>query len=546
MPNLGMAISGFTSGFAQGAAQAPDIQARRDAAKLQQRQAEAQFTEYQQQAPLRQQQAELQMNALELENNKLRSTQMREYTYQAFDKYNTDSDARHLNNLISTAKQLDPQSIFAQASRVDKLDGVAYDEAIQLLRGAGIENPEDVFADAKDAFVITTDGKGNRGLVSMVKVQAATGYTRHADSRNLEQLKTQAQIENLLTGPKSAESSLIRDIAKQEQVSLSEATKIYRQASQRTSASSTLERVAKTIQENNPAMSDEEALAEASTLMKSGGTEDEREARILAQEQNISYQDALNQVNTRKERSTDRVKLDETKDVRAQLDELGAGSFFEADLADTATRRKAGPLVTELEKLSGKSLTNEDKRLARNVRELTMLGAKAGSTLTDEETGLIDRLLRQVKSYTSNEVTDGTAGTAAYETYRNIFRNSLYGASLTDSEIKAFNAATGTLGQQTGPVLTKLNESMRSMKEQLQGIYDLNDEYVAQYYLGRSLDELDGAIESIDERIALVTKGMPSVSSPESRLKPLDLKTEERAVLRKDMDAQLDAIFGGG
>lgn len=542
MANLGSGLSGFTQGFAQGAIDREEIMARRNLAKQKQQQSQLQMQEYNQQAPLREAQSTLALEQAQVETKKLRGAQVKEATYSAFNAYNVDGEVRHLNNFLSTAKRLDPNSMFSRINRVDKLSGIERSEAIQMLTNAGVPDAETVFDDANKAYVVSTDASGQRTLVSLAKLQGATGYTQYTTKNNLELIKQQAEIETMLTGPKSAETSLIRDIAKQQNIPLYEATKLYKQAASKRAPSSTVERIAQTIRENNPGMSDEESIAEASALMKTGGTEDEREARQIANQQGVSYTQALDDVNARRERSSTRVKLDETQTVRQQLDDTAGGSFLESNLSDPIARRKAGPLITELEALTGQSLTTEDKRVARSIRDLTALGQSAGENITDAETGLIDRMLRQVKSYVSNEVGEGTAGTAAYETFRNVFRNSLYGASLTESEIKAFNTAMGTLGQQTGPVLAKLNESMRSMSQQLKAIYDMNDEYVAHYYLGKSLDELDAAIESIDERISLVGKGLSESSSAE-RITAQPVTAAP--VAPEDISSKLDSIFGG-
>lgn len=534
------------SGVAQGVAQAgaaadareaarPELEARRKLATTRQQTAELALQAQQNLAPLQQTTAELKVDMLEQQLKQQQSTTLKTQTFDAFRNYQADGDTRHLNNFLSAAKQM-PNNPYGDYVRIDDLDSVDTHTVDQLLQKAGIEEPASVREDVKGNFVVATDAAGGQSLIQMDKLYAGTGYSQVMNREALAQQQVQAQITNLLTGPRSAETTLIRDIAKDQNVSLADAVGIYNESKKTTSATSALERIAKQVKESNPGMSDEDAILRAKELTTSR-TAPEREASLLAEKEGIPFDEALNVVNTRKERSTSRKQLDELSDARVKLDEVTGGSFFDADLTDPSTRRKAGPIITEIEKLSGKELSNEDKRLARNIRDLTALGAKAGSNLTEDEVGLMDRMLRQVKSYVSSEVDDGTAGVAAYESFRNIFRNSLYGASLTATEVKAFDSAMGTLGQQAGPVLAKLNESMRSMRNQMQAIYDLNDEQVAFYYLGRGLDELDQAIESIDERIELVS----------NNLEGQDVLTAEPEIVEDAppvRDVDLDAIFG--
>ena len=109
-------------------------------------------------------------------------------------------------------------------------------------------------------------------------------------------------------------------------------------------------------------------------------------------------------------------------------------------------------------------------------------------------------MLHGFQKYVSDNV-DGEAARSSYETFRNIFRNALYGSSLTSAETAAFDKAAGTLGQQFGPVMQQMQVQMQSLRNQLESIYNFNDEYIARYYVGTDLDELDRIIEGIDMRL---------------------------------------------
>ena len=114
--------------------------------------------------------------------------------------------------------------------------------------------------------------------------------------------------------------------------------------------------------------------------------------------------------------------------------------------------------------------------------------------------GLLDNTLNSFKKYMFDEV-GGKKATASYETFRNVFRNALYGSSLTKPEIEAFNKAAGTLGQKFQPVMQQLQVQMGTIKNNLESIRDLNDPDIAHYYTGQSIEEIDDAIAAIEDRM---------------------------------------------
>lgn len=436
---------------------------------------------------------------------------LREQTYNSFKQYDADGDPRHLNNFLKAAKS-NPvgQDVYSNILRVDSLNNANRWEVEKIMRQAGYEDPAEILDSpdlAKD-FVTFIDAQGNLGVASMTQLKAATGYTQHLSQQELAELEMRAKIENLLTGPKSAETSIIRDLAKAYKADNPGAsdyeafTQAFKIAKASRAPSSALERLAETIKANNPGISDEEAARRAKQLM-STGTEAEREARMLYENGTYgSYAEAFEAVTSRREQTSTMKNAGAARELRSTIDEIAGGDLFKLDMSDTNNRRKVQPYIAELEQISGREMSTEDKRVARDLRNLHALGATAGSELSEQETGLIDRFLGGIKKYTSD--LGGKKGVAAYETFRNIFRNSLYGASLTNAEISNFDNAAGTLGQQLGPVLQQMQVQMESVRNQMQAIYDMNDEYVAYYYLGADLDTLDATIAAMDERIALV------------------------------------------
>lgn len=465
--------AGLTQGLSNVAAyhrEGPERDARREEARMRQQRAGLELQEYQQNAPLRQSEAELRLEELQMGVRKMQANSLRETSYSAFKQYNETGNVKHLNNLLKQAKS-NPvgQSNYGQWIKFDHLDpsNAAH---TRLLREAGFTDPETAFSDPEIAqgFVVGLDENGET-LLDIGKLQAATGYTEFMEDEELARMTKRAALASALRGQESADSRMIAQIAEQEDISVYEATKKFYEAKNTGRTTGTgIEREIERVMEDNPGMSREEASVIARQTI---------------------------------EPRTSKVKnLEQAQAVSDKLDAIGGGSFFSADLNNPTTRRAAGSLIIELEALTGKGLDPEEKRVARQLRSLTALGGAAGSKITDEETGIIDSTLHSLRRYFSNEVT-GDAGTSAYETFRNIFRNSLYGASLTKTETTAFEAAAGKLKQQTGPVLAQLKVQMEDVKEQMQSIYDLNDERIAYFYLGKSLDEVDSIIQAMDERI---------------------------------------------
>lgn len=547
--NLGAgATQGFSSAL-QYERDRPMRDLRLQQAQLAQKQAQAQFDEFEENEPVRDAQrtqaiAQAQQGAYQANVDVMRSQ-----TYDAFRRFESDKDVRHLNTFLKEAKQ-NPigRNVYGDYTRVDSIANLDTAEAQQLLRRAGYPEPGETLSDPdmQNEFIVATGQDGSRTLLQMSQLYASTGYTQHMTKQELDTAMQRAQIAQLEKYPNSAESQIIRDIAKENGITLLEAAQKYKQTTRSRNAGSTIERTAEAIRQNNPWMSEEQALREAAMLLKSGGTASEREGYERAAapvEGDDEYLTEWEKVNQRKERTSQIKNADEAMATRDQIDEAAGGDYFSLDLTKPENRRKVGPLVRRLEQLTNSELTTEDKRVARNIRDLIGLGQTAGSKITPDETGILDHMFGKVKRYFSDNV-KGEEARASYETFRNIFRNALYGASLTDNEIKTFEAAAGSLSQQAGPVLKQLQVQMDSLRNQLQSIYDMNDEYVSHYYVGTDLDTLDRAIEGIEERLQLIqgqVKESPQSSDDLPRV-PIP-KTSTRS--DEEANERLGELFGG-
>lgn len=453
----------------------PVREARVNEALARQREAQLRLQEFEQGAPLRREQSEIEIENLRSELKTARHNSLRTDTYAAFDNYEADGDTRHLNNLLESAKKNPVGTSWQRFVRFDPVARTRQTEA--LLGQAGITDIDGYFADPNlmKSKVLATQGDGQQVIVDMNTLYAGTRYNQYARSQVLGELTERAKLDQMMRGTESAEGALIRKI--KEEVpgrTYTEAAKLfYQMKNDGKRTGSDLERITEDLMAQDPTLTYEEAIKQASSL----------KAAPPAVAKNIEV----------------------VKHVRQQIHEAAGGDFYKAPLNDSATRSKVGELISDLEAATGKSLSEETKRTARQLRSLVSLGGTAGSELTDEETGLIDNLLFSVKKYFSDD-TAGIEGASSYQTVRNFARNALMGATLTKGELSEFDKAVGTLKQQTGPVLAQLRVQLQDIKGQIESVMAFEDPMISKYYLGLSQDEAGKAIDQITNRIEYLNK----------------------------------------
>ena len=481
---LGAAIAKGFGSVAETMRDAPERDARLQEARTRQKMAEAQFGEWQQGAEMRQSQRELQTQQAMNELRQAQQQGAKAISYNAFGKYNGDQDVRHLNNMLTDmASNPIGSRMYAPWARFDVVTRTPENE--KLVRDAGIsdvngffENQQNPDEDNRTNFVIGIGKDGSKQILDMDKLYAASGYTNYMEQQELEMFSKRALAYSRLKQPGTSYQNLSKE-----------------------------ERLANTLQEDDPSLTKSQAMQRAIEMLQKPGYQPSSETERTAQEimknnPGMGYEEAYSQAVAKKKGATvDQRETTEVEGARDQLDKHFEGGFFDADMTDPANRRAALPYISRIEK--DKPLSTEDKRVARQLRQLTALGAKAGEEITDAETGIIDKTFNDIKSYFSNEV-GGKEGTAAYETFRNTLRNMLFGATVSDGERNAFNQTMSDLKQQKGPVLARLKVQLQDVKNQLQSIQQFGDPYVSHYYLGMDEDQVDDVILAIDERLAMV------------------------------------------
>ena len=482
----------------------PERDARRAEATARQQKAK----EYINNEPLRKSNTELAIEQSKTALKQLHSSNLQSSTFQSFDKYEGDGDIRHLKNFIADAKKNPAgQRMYAGMATVDKITRTPQTEA--QLTQQGITDLDGFFEnpDKHGNFVLATSPEGEQTVVNLDDIYKSTGYSKYASSQALEAVKTRqttAQLASFGISYKDMDTmTRAATMIKEEMnIPLHEAIRLLTDAKAKNKSNaggSSVERTANLIMEAEgiPYL---KALDKAVLKLATGNAQSRESKQDLIDNPGKSRSQAMSDAKSTVQSNTGKQKNMASADAaRDQLDELGGGSFFDADLTDRATHAKASRLVTKLEEFSGAKFSQSDKIASRKLKKVLSL-ADPATELSEDETGIFDNLLHGVKQYLTDNV-DGVQATTAYETIRNAVRHDLFGATLPDGEIRAFNKSLGGLGKQLGPVLQQLKGTMETTMHELQAIYDTNDEMVAQFYLGTSLDNINGAIDNLGKRI---------------------------------------------
>ena len=378
-------------------------------------------------------------------------------TYQAFQMYNSDPDVRHLQRLVKGNPRIAEAWGVLDVLPVDPRNDAA------ILNKEGL-NPEWFNQDSPSAnmfnkrFVKFLDSDGNWKVGDIRLLQAGTGYSRYSSALDRQVELEESQIIKNLTSGKGKDTALV-----QESGAVAEAKK--------------------RIAEGKGTQADKELIAGWNS--KLGGKDVGK----------LEHADAV------------------TQEMLTSVG--GEEKFWSLDMSNSDTRNKLYSSMNKIMKLQGTEWTSKDRAELHDIRVLTAMG-EPGTDLSEQETGVIDSLLLNVKKYISDEVT-GVDATSAYAAFRNTVRHALYGSALTEAEITSFNEAFGTLGQKLGPVLEQFKTSLNQVKAKLSSISDLQNPYVSKYFLGADQDQLDKMILGLDQRIEYLSKTGPRPETKEEK-----------------------------
>lgn len=159
--------------------------------------------------------------------------------------------------------------------------------------------------------------------------------------------------------------------------------------------------------------------------------------------------------------------------------------------------REAGILVRTIERTKG--LDKADRKDLKELAPMISLLNEAG-TLSEEQTGLLDKLTSGLMAYVDSDTVTAQAK-RAYQSLISVFRHNIAGAALTEYEIKAFEQAYSSDSRKIGHVLAGMKSMATQLQAKLDTISDLNSPELAQYYFGDTLDKMQRTKAGIELRL---------------------------------------------
>ncbi|NCB95274.1 MAG: lytic transglycosylase domain-containing protein [Negativicutes bacterium] len=198
----------------------------------------------------------------------------------------------------------------------------------------------------------------------------------------------------------------------------------------------------------------------------------------------------------------------------------GEEEFFKTDFTDQKNFNKAWKNVVQINELEGTTLSNEDKKSITDIRGLINLASPA-SKLTPQQTGLLDSRLSGLSKYISDNAPN-IDKKAAMASFRNTLRNALYGSTLTDGEIAAFNEAFGDNTQKLGPVLDQFKVALSQVQEKLASISNMGNPYTMRVLVGADEQKLQGIRDALQQRIDYFSGKYDPEEQKKAARKPID------------------------
>lgn len=410
-----------------------------------------------------------QLDAAREQNRALVTAQARKDSFESFRMYTADSDPKHLMNALKG------NPLLAKASKnLVSIDKVDYLNDRELLVRSGYEpddfdpaNPDSIADPTGMAhrYLKFTNADGTKQIVDMQQMMLGTGYAQHATKQELEEMLLRNKVQKELEGDKPTLSAL--------------------------------EKKAKYLaQAERGELPPEEAKA-AKALGRA------EVAGIAPGRQDVAFQQTQ------------------------ALDEAFEGRYFETDMTVPENRVRASRHIRALEDLGKVALTPADKTDIKDISMLIQAAGTAEEQLSPEVTGILDDLTHTIRKYTSNnmDTADNVMASSAHSAYRNALLRAFGGTAMSDSEVKNFDKAFGTLAQKYPAVITQFKLAVEQTRAKLGALSQLNDPYVAHYYVGRPLDDIDTIITRLDRTIGKIDDVSGTVAQDSNK-------------------AKLDAIFG--
>lgn len=433
--------------------------------------------------------------------------------FSALDRFSTDGNLRHLNNSLGKLRNNPVGKNLPGFSDIVKFQNVTNGDE-KLLEPFGV-TPQDFRTNPElNQFLVKgITNSGEERVIPMEALHVATGYDQFATDRELTEMERRAEI-----------------FSNTQMKHLSGGSELEREAHTETRLNRPSNIPEEEWQPGNPEY--DAAWIKNKRQIEEGrdstSTRPEREAAINAKqkrpvntpeeewrpgnpEYDQVYAGELEKVTSRMESTTAQREQQAMRVAKQNIQSIAEAdneNFFEIDpSADMQTRLKYEPYIQDITRYGKLEFSVDDRKTITYARELMNLGEIAGEGITEENTGVVDRLMRSVGKYVPGANSENPAITSAYYSFANTLRNAMFGSQLTKTEVKNFDKAFGTLSQQAGPALEQFKTGMTQLRDRLESIVDLNDSYVSHFYLGKTTEELYQTIDAIDERIALFDQG---------------------------------------
>jgi len=463
-----------------------------------------------------------------LDNNKQK-------TFTAYERYDADSDVRHLNTMLTDLESTGSK-LYGKIARVDKLT----EEDRQMMEDMGI--PSDLVTEIinnpelNKSYVKITQKDGSTSFGDLDVLKGLTGYNDYASQKELVRQKTAREIE-MMSAMGYDLTPAGREAFRRTKNELGPNVDVKSPQFQE-ALTENIKKIKLEDRKSTRRSSDGNAKGEYS------GSERDREARRRARIEGLTpydpeWDEAVSRhlsdvVDEFRETSASR-NVGSASTAEDELLEMG---FMEMDIPElTQTERvKIEQKIRTIEELGGAKLDATTKKNLTNIRKLTSLG-ELGSDLTDQQTGLIDNVYRLVKRYVTDNV-EGVQAASAYSHFRNLAMNALYGGQLTPNEAKQFRKAFGSLAQQRGPVLAQFRVALQDTKDSYEAIVQTENDMVIKWRTGQTGEDLYNVIDSLDDRIRLIddiAKGKPitTINPPLSKAPATVISPEDRAILEE-------------
>lgn len=180
----------------------------------------------------------------------------------------------------------------------------------------------------------------------------------------------------------------------------------------------------------------------------------------------------------------------------------GEEEFYNTDFSKRDNFNRAWPMMVKINKLQGNELTAQDKKSLVDIRSLISIAGPA-SQITAEQTGIIDKAVKGVATYVSNN-SKGIEQKAAMAAVKNTLRHALFGSALTEGEIAAFNEAYGNNSQQLGPVLAHFKVALAQIDSKLDTVSRTGNPLTMHVLLGADKAKLENIRSALKQRIAFI------------------------------------------